>query len=148
MLRKLSFCCGILVMAALVGQAQTPATNPLLAGGTPVGNPMLKSVGTPIPQAAPAVGQKIGTPPGGQPTQTSPPPGFNFDLKNVVAPVNPEFLPPALRPQQNQSLYDAAFKKWAEAFGLVKPPEQKNNFTPGMSRRNRERVQERQWWRD
>ena len=109
---------------------------------------MLKSVGTPIPQAAPQVGQKIGTPPGGQPQSPQPPPGFNFDLKNVVAPVNPEFLPPALRPQQNQSLYDAAFKKWAEAFGLVKPPEQKIAFTPGMSRRNRERAKEREWWRD
>lgn len=138
----------ILAFSASIGQAQTPAANPLLSSGTAVGKPMLRAVGTQLPQAVPQVGQKIGTPPGGQPNQPTTPPGFQFDLKNVVAPVNPEFLPPALRPVQNQSLYDTAFKKWLDAFGLTKPPEVKSNFTPGMSRRNRERTHERQWWRD
>jgi hypothetical protein len=139
----------LMVGFTAVGQTQTPG-NPLLDSGTVIGRPMLRSVGQAIPKAAPQVGNNVGTAPGGQPAQPSNiPPGFQFDLKNVVAPVSPEFLPPALRPAQNQTLYDAAFKKWLEAFGLVKPPEvTTNNFTPGMSRRNRERHKERQWWRD
>jgi hypothetical protein len=136
------------VAAMGVATAQSKETNPLLNSGVPVGSPLLRPVGTPIAAAAPKVGTPVGTPPGGQPNQTSMPPGFNFDLKNVVAPVNPEYLPPSLRPQQKESLFDAAFKKWLEAFGLAKPPEIKNNFTPGMSRRNRERARERAWWRD
>lgn len=137
-----------LVAVSAVAKAQTNETNPLLSSGIPVGSPLLKPVGTPVAAAAPKVGTPVGTPPGGQPNQSSMPPGYNFDLKNVVAPVSPEFLPPALRPQQKESLYDTAFKKWLEAFGLAKPPEIKNNFTPGMSRRNRERARERAWWRD
>lgn len=136
-------------LAAVVGLGQTPG-NPLLDAGTVVGRPMLRSVGQPVAKAAAPAGTPVGTAPGGQPKQANNiPPGFQFDLKNVVAPINPEYLPPALRPAQNQTLYDTAFKKWLEAFGLVKPPEQTtNNFTPGMSRRNRERHKERQWWRD
>ena len=133
-----------LVAATSVSVAQQPT---LFSSGTPVGTPMLRSVGVQAPPAAPPVGQKVGTNPTAPKGTSSPtPPGFQFDLKNVVAPVDPSFLPPALRPPQNQSLYDTAFKKWAEAFGLAKPPEQRVTFTPGMSRRNRER--DRQWWRD
>jgi hypothetical protein len=131
-----------LVAASSVAVAQQPT---LFGSGTPVGTPMLRSVGAQAPQVAPPVGQKVGTNPTAPKAQQAPP-GFNFDLKNVVAPVDPASLPPALRPQQNQSLFDTAFRKWAEAFGLTKPPEQKVTFTPGMSRRNRER--DRQWWRD
>lgn len=148
MIRRLVLSLGSTIAFGVAASAQTEGTNPLLSSGTPVGSPLLKSVGTPIAKAAPKVGSPVGTPPGGQPNQSTPPPGFNFDLKNVVAPVNPEYLPPSLRPQQKESLYDAAFKKWLEAFGLSKPPEVKNNFTPGMSRRNRERARERNWWRD
>jgi hypothetical protein len=138
----------ICAVATTSAWAQSNEANPLLSSGTPVGSPLLKSVGTPVASAAPKVGTPVGTPPGGQPNQSSIPPGFNFDLKNVVAPVNAEYLPPALRPQQKESLYEAAFRKWLEAFGLSKPPEIKNTFTPGMSRRNRERARERAWWRD
>jgi hypothetical protein len=140
-----------IILAGLVtgvaAWGQTPG-NPLLDAGTVVGKPMLRSVGTPLPQAAPKAGTPVGGPVSGQPKTTAPPPGFQFDLKNIVAPVNPEYLPPALRPATNATLYDTAFKKWLEAFGLVKPPEQKIQFTPGMSRRNRERHKEREWWRD
>lgn len=148
MIRYASLSFSGLVVAGAVASAQTNGTNPLLSSGTPVGSPLMKSVGTPVAAAAPKVGTPVGTPPGGQPNQSALPPSFNFDLKNVVAPVNPEYLPPSLRPQQKESLYEAAFKKWLEAFGLAKPPEIKNNFTPGMSRRNRERARERSWWRD
>lgn len=136
------------IAATAAISAQTNTANPLLSSGTPVGSPLLKPVGTPVAAAAPKVGNPVGTPPGGQPNQASLPPGFQFDLKNLVAPVNPEYLPAALRPQQKESLYEAAFKKWLDAFGLAKPPEVKSTFTPGMSRRNRERARERAWWRD
>jgi hypothetical protein len=131
-----------LAVASSVAVAQQPS---LFSQGTPVGTAMLRPIGQQAPAVAPPVGQKVGTKPTTPKTQP-PPPGFNFDLKNVVAPVDPASLPPALRPQQNQSLYEAAFRKWAEAFGLSKPAEQKVTFTPGMSRRNRDR--DRQWWRD
>jgi hypothetical protein len=123
--------------------AQTPT---ILGGGTAVGQPVLAPIGQSNPSVAPQVGQKIGTPPGTQQPTNTMPPGFQFDLKNVAAPIDPAFLPPALRPAPTQSLFDSAFQKWLQAFGLSKPPEQKVTFTPGMSRRNRER--HREWWRD
>src|SRR5262245_19264372 len=99
MIRRMVISWGGVFAVGIAASAQSEGTNPLLASGTPVGSPLLKSVGTPIAKAAPKVGSTVGTPPGGQPNQTTPPPGFNFDLKNVVAPVNPEYLPPSLRPQ-------------------------------------------------
>ena len=144
MIRRLILAAAFTAGFGTFGSAQSPS---IFSGGTPVGKPILQSVGTPIPKAAQDVGQKVGTPPGGMsPSATQP--KVPFDLKNVVAPVDPAFLPPALRPQQNESLYDTAFKKWLDAFGLSKPPEQKNTYTPGIARRNRERAHERQWYRD
>jgi hypothetical protein len=144
MIRRIILVTTVTVGIGSLGTAQSPS---IFSGGTPVGKPILQSVGTPIPKAAPEVGQKVGTPPGG-PSPMATQPKVPFDLSNVVAPIDPAFLPPALRPQQNESLYETAFKKWFDAFGLSKPPEQKNTFTPGIYRRNRERARERQWYRD
>ncbi|MFO0935602.1 MAG: hypothetical protein U0798_03685 [Gemmataceae bacterium] len=145
MLRNFTFTVAILAWASAAGQAQQG--NPLLSSGTPIGQPLLRSVGTPVPKAAPNVGQPVGAPPGAQP-QMQPPGSIPFDLSNVVAPINPEYLPPALRPVQTPNIFETAYQKWLGLFGLGKPPEVKNNYTPGLSRRNRERAREREWWRD
>src|SRR5580765_80146 len=87
----------------LFAQSQQPPTNqtppplnPLLTTGTPVGTPIMKSVGAQFPQVGQSQGTALGSNPAMPWRQDPIPPGGKVvDLRNSVAPVPAASLPPA-----------------------------------------------------
>ena len=80
--------------------------------------------------------------PDGKPVSTTRPPGEVISMKNLVAPLSTP-LPPGLdNPQKN--LMELIVDRMKTAVGLNKPPSAalQTNYTPGISRRNRERREE------
>jgi hypothetical protein len=104
---------------------------------------MIAPAGTPIPKAVPAAGARVGTGPTGIPSLLDPrsPQGQVVDLKNVIAPY------PGM-PNPTPSFWDQLQARWAAMLGPTPSVVQPTNWTPGISRRNREREKERMWRRD
>jgi hypothetical protein len=111
--------------------------------GTPVGTAMIAPAGIPIPKAVPAAGARVGTGPTGIPPVLDPrsPQGQAIDLKNVVAPY------PGM-PKPAPSFWDQLQARWDALLGPSSPPVQSPGWTPGISRRNRERAREQMRMRD
>jgi hypothetical protein len=127
------------------GQGLTPTTlSPFGTPGTPVG--AASPVGQRAPNVGMPVGQRVGQFGGSSiPGQAPRPEGQLVDLKNLAAPLTAP-LPPELRPDTD-SFIDKAYQKWRDALGLGKPMPPANTWTPGLSRRNRER-HKFNWWYD
>ncbi|HEX4614136.1 MAG TPA: hypothetical protein VH092_38490 [Urbifossiella sp.] len=115
---------------------QVVGSTPGLAGGTP------QPIGTHQPQ--------VGTPPG-RPYDPSRPldvfKGTGVDPNSVIAPLSPYPSLPAPEKNLIDRLYDRldsvlTFSHTPKA--VPRPP----NVTPGIFRRNRERVDDRMWRRD
>lgn len=136
------------VASAVAAAAQSPLS-PFPGTGVPVGKPVLTSVGTKLPQAGTNGGQAIGyVGLDGKPISMERPPGQVVDLKNLAAPLSAP-LTPGLSDSQPKSVFENVYQKWREAIGLSKPATlaSPSNYTPGLSRRNRER-RAAMWWRD
>ena len=145
-----SYTWAVLAGAGLAGPAaaQIPSTYTVTPPGTampgtPVGAAMVAPAGTAIPKAVPAAGARVGTGPTGIPSLLDPrsPQGQKVDLKNVIAPY------PGM-PNPAPSFWDQLSARWAALLGPTAPAAQPTNWTPGISRRNREREKERMWRRD
>jgi hypothetical protein len=73
------------------------------------------------------------------PVTTVPPPGKMIDLSNLAAPLTAP-LPPGMGPDRDKTALERLYDKWAAMIGIAKPQEDlRTNWTPGISRRNRER---------
>jgi hypothetical protein len=107
--------------------------------GRAVGTPLLMPVG----QSLPTPGQPVGTGPNGIPAALSPfgpsPNGQPFDLKNVIAPY------PGM-PKPPPSFWDRLEERWMKLFESDKPAVRPTPWVPGISRRDRERKEERMRW--
>jgi len=126
-----------------------PVVIPGQLPGTTVSSPLNLSVSRPVPAAVPPAGVPVGVRP--KPTDallTSPAaslPKGSFDPSVVIGPV-----PASMLPQGEQTLWQKFVDKFGERLGLVSSPETPR-WVPGLSRRNRERADERRfihWWRD
>ncbi len=122
--------------------------SPFPQSGVPVGRPVFNTVGQTAPAAAPRAGQQIGyVGPDGNPISMERPPGQVVDLRNLAAPIAAP-LAPGLAELQPKSVFERLYDKWRQAIGLDKAnSDLSTNFTPGLSRRNRER-RAMMWWRD
>ncbi|MGL4423219.1 MAG: hypothetical protein ACRCZF_21330 [Gemmataceae bacterium] len=153
-MRRFLMVTSLVLGGTISAAAQSPTPNSgssvFSMPGQVVGKSSITKVGT----APPQVGQPAGTPidylgPGGMPVQTAKPQGQIIDLSNVVAPITAP-LAPDLRPNQNRNAIERTYDKILIAIGLAPPPSvvnQSGNWTPGISRRNRER-NKFTWWRD
>jgi hypothetical protein len=138
-------------IAILLGTSGAFAQNvlsPFPASGVPVGKPVFGTVGQTAPAAAPKAGQSIGyVGPDGKPVSMERPAGTVVDLRNLAAPITAP-LSPGLSDSQPKSVFEKVYDKWRQAIGLDKATSATtNNYTPGLSRRNRER-RSMMWWRD
>ncbi|MBL8866177.1 MAG: hypothetical protein KF873_12925 [Gemmataceae bacterium] len=122
--------------------------SPFPGSGVPVGRPVFGTVGQTAPPAAPRAGQAIGyVGPDGKPVSMERPAGQVVDLRNLAAPITAP-LAPGLTDSQPKSVFEKVYDKWRQAIGLDKQTTPTtNNYTPGLSRRNRER-RSMMWWRD
>ena len=120
-----------------------------MPGGQVVGSTyILNPAGKQLPQAAPQAGTAIGNPLT-RPYDPSRPmdqfQGTNIDPKSIVTPMS-SF--PSLQ-TQNRSLLDRLNERLAAVVNFFDPsPPPRPTYTPGISRRNRERAKERMWRRD
>jgi len=100
-------------------------------------------VGTRLPASAPMAGSAVGTGAGGIPSPLDPrmpqPAGRPLNTANVVAPY-------PMMPNAEPGFWDSLYNRWAMLFGSSEPAKRPTNFTPGISRRNRER--DNMWRRD
>ncbi len=145
--RRILSACAFFVVAASGANAQN-VLSPFPASGVPVGKPVFGTVGQTAPAAAPKAGQSIGyVGPDGKPVSMERPAGTVVDLKNLAAPLSAP-LSPDLAALQPKSTLEKLYDKWRLAIGLDKQTTATtNNYTPGISRRNRER-RSMMWWRD
>ncbi len=123
---------------SLSASAQAP-----LAGGTPVGRASLQPVGSSFAPAAPRAGTPVSyLGPDGKPVSTTRPPGEVISMKNLVAPLSTPI--PAGLDNSQKNLMELIVARMKVAVGLSKPPSAalQTNYTPGISRRNRERREE------
>lgn len=114
-----------------------------LAGGTPVGRASLEPVGNGFAPAAPRAGTPVSyLGPDGKPVSTTRPPGEVISMKNLVAPISTPL--PAGMDNTQKNLLELIVDRMKTAVGLNKPPSAvlQTNYTPGISRRNRERREE------
>jgi hypothetical protein len=137
----MSICVRIATIAILLSSVgsvfgQSGTSSPFPSSGVPVGKPLLTSPGQNLPSVAPKIGQPIGLLGlDGKPISTERPPGTPIDMKNLAAP-----LPaPLTGDASSKSIFEKVYAKWREAIGLSKPTTVAQNYTPGLSRRNRER---------
>ena len=144
--RFLSACASFVV--AVSGASAQGVLSPFPASGVPVGKPVFGTVGQTAPAAAPKAGQSIGyVGPDGKPVSMERPAGQIVDLKNLAAPLSAP-LSPDLAELQPKSTFEKLYDKWRLAIGLDKQmTATTNNYTPGLSRRGRER-RSMMWWRD
>lgn len=147
MLRRALLSTALAALAVAGANAQN-VLSPFPASGVPVGKPVFGAVGQTAPAAAPKAGQAIGyVGPDGKPISTERPSGTVVDLKNLAAPLSAP-LSPDLTALQPKSTLEKLYDKWRVTIGLDKPASATtNNYTPGLSRRNRER-RSMMWWRD
>jgi hypothetical protein len=110
-------------------------------------NSNVNAVGTQIPKAAPAQGKPINIPNDSQFLRRYDPSrpydafkGTNLNVDQIVAPIP---LP------NEQSTFDKVSEKLKSVFGVTKAVEpQRSTYFPSLTRRNRERAEERLWRRD
>jgi hypothetical protein len=147
MIRRLLFA-GLVLALGASGAAAQNVLSPFPGSGVPVGRPVFGTVGQTAPAAAPKAGQAIGyVGPDGKPISMERPPGQVVDLRNLAAPITAP-LAPGLADSQPKSVFEKVYDKWRQAIGLDKPTSTTaTNYTPGLSRRNRER-RSMMWWRD
>lgn len=147
MLRQWLVSMGVLALAVGGVRGQN-VLSPFPGSGVPVGRPVFGSVGQTAPAAAPKAGQAIGyLGLDGKPVSMERPQGQVVDLRNLAAPISAP-LAPGLAELQPKSVFEKLYDKWRLAIGLDKPTNTTNtNYTPGLSRRNRER-RSAMWWRD
>lgn len=141
---------------AVAGLAGIAAAQLTRTGGTvqPSGMPgqvvgttyNLNPAGTAIPKAAPPAGSPIGNPLV-RPYNPARPydvfKGTGLDAASVAAPV--QNLPGT----QNPNLLDRVYTRLAAATGFIKPSAPpRPTYTPGISRRNKDRMQARTWRKD
>lgn len=133
---------GVLLAGATAAPGQSSMTSPpgpFATPGTAVGQSVV-----PVGQKFAPAGAPAGTPigyngPGGMPVTTTPPPGQVVDLTNLSAPLTAP-LPPGLGPTAQKSTLQKLYDSWAAMIGISKPAQNlQTNWTPGISRRNRER---------
>ncbi|QEL16068.1 hypothetical protein [Limnoglobus roseus] len=137
MIRILFGLAGVLVTTGFAS-AQS-VLSPFATTGVPVGKPVFTAVGANQPAVGTKVGQAIGyVGPDGNPITTQRPPGQVVDLTNLAAPISAP-LAPGLTDNQPKSMFEQIYDKWRAAIGLTKPATVAANYTPGLSRRNRER---------
>lgn len=147
MLRRALLSTALFALAVAGANAQN-VLSPFPASGVPVGKPVFGTVGQTAPAAAPKAGQSIGyVGPDGKPVSMERPAGQVVDLRNLAAPLSAP-LSPDLAELQPKSTLEKLYDKWRLAIGLDKQSTATtNNYTPGLSRRNRER-RAMMWWRD
>lgn len=138
------------VVCAVVGFAGRASPQVNTMPGQVVGtgfNSNVNAVGTQIPKAAPAQGRPINLPAESQMLRRYDPSrpydafkGTNLSVDQLVAPV----------PLPNQpSTFDKLSDKLKSVFGVVRAVEpQGSTYFPSLTRRNRERAEERLWRRD
>ena len=129
----------IMVCSALVGCAGAASAQYVMPGGTPVGRAMITPVGTQqegVGTKFPKVGQPAGYRGTDGTITTEKPAQPNVDLKNVVAPY------PGM-PGEGPDFWDRLYDRSMRAMGINQPKIVQQNYTPGLSRRNRERREER-----
>ncbi len=129
----------ILVCCGLVGGAAAAPAQYVMPGGTPVGRPAILPVGTQL-EGVGTKFPKVGRPAGyygtdGQFT-TEKPIQPAVDLKAVVAPY------PGM-PGEGKDFWDRLYDRSMKFMGLNQPKIVQQNYTPGLSRRNRERREAR-----
>lgn len=128
----------------LSGVASAQFTTP----GTPVGTPLpIGNAGDPSarPVGAP-VGGQVGSAPGGIMQSTSQ--DFSKIDKSMLSAPLPNYPGIGAKP----TLWDRTKQQMIAAFNYVNPfyeaPKPRPPWVPGISRRNRERAEERMWQRD
>jgi hypothetical protein len=140
-------------MIAAIGlacAAASPAAAQFTVPGQPVGTAFnLPNVGNRIPKAAPPAAMPIGTPhilPYDPARHLDVFKGTNIDPNSVVGPVSGF---PGIATQQ-PNLLERIYTKIATFTGFYKPtlPNPVTTYTPGITRRNRERADDRMWRRD
>lgn len=132
-MRAILVCCGLIGCAALA-QAQY-----VLPGGTPVGRPVITPVGTQQERVGtqfPRVGQPAGFYGTDGKFTVEKPVQPKVDLKNVVAPY------PGM-PGEGPDFWDRLYDRSLRVMGINQPKIVQQNYTPGLSRRTRERREER-----
>ena len=125
--------------AMILSSAQAQFGVPGQPVSTAVARPVVQPVGTRLPSAVPDVGQRISglatqqpiSP--GVPGMNPKPAGVEIDLSNVVAPY------PNM-PKQS-TFWERLERRWFALFESDMPAE-RPNYTPGISRRNREHREE------
>ena len=146
----------LLAGAVAVGQSGSlgppGSTNNLTPAmpGTVVGNSInLKSAGAPVPTAVPSRAdiKKLESPfmrayDPSKPYDVFK--GTNIDPTSVVAPV------PGFARTGDPNLLERLYTKLGTATGFIKPmtPPRVTTYTPGLSRRNKERTMQRTWRKD
>jgi hypothetical protein len=137
-----------LVLLSSFAVAQSNPLSPY-PSGTPVGQPSLTPAGVAFPKVGTPGGTPVGyTGPDGRPINTGQrPAGQIIDLNNLAAPLSAPLQPGLMDPKPKTYL-EQMFDKWKAALGFAPAPTPPASFyTPGLSRRNRER-HETKWRRD
>jgi hypothetical protein len=135
--------CSVLAQQPIAGGTATATVaTPSLGGGQVVGS--VKPQPRPFAPVSPQVGNGLGQT-GAITNPTLNMPGMTIDPSLVVGP-----LPESFVPGRPKSEWEQFLEKYGVMFGLVEVPKPPAPWTPGLSRRNRERAAERiqQWWRD
>lgn len=109
----------------------------------------VRLIGNDLPQVAKPVGKPVNLPnnnPLFRPYNPANPyeslEGTGLSAKSVVAPVN------GYQTEVQPSVFQQFTNGVKSILGLTTPPVVQRNFTPGIYRRDRQRVQERMWVRD
>jgi hypothetical protein len=140
MISRLGLLAGVALLVG-TGWANAQQNQPLGMPGTVVGTSLpaagVSPVGSRLPNAAPVAGSPVGRGPGGIPAQLDPrmptPPGQPINMQKVVGPY------PMMDNKGEPGFWDSLYNRWAMLFVSDEPAKRPTNFTPGISRRNRER---------
>ena len=120
---------------ALIGCAASAQAQYVMPGGTPVGRAAIAPVGTQQPQVGtqfPKVGQPAGFMGTDGKFTIEKPMQQVVDPKAVVAPY------PGM-PGEEPDFWDRLYARSLKVMGMNQPVIVQKNYTPGLSRRNRER---------
>ncbi len=151
-MRRLTLAVGVACAVLLTHSAGAQNNAPTVSGTTMPGQVVgsyagtVSPVGQKQPAAAPAAGLPVTSNPLMRPYDPSKPydvfKGTNIDPKQVLAPL----VGPDGRPVQPPDALDKLSDKLKAVFGFGTPPP-RPPYAPGISRRNKERIQQ-MWRRD
>jgi hypothetical protein len=142
--------CALLMLNSASAQNGAPVVGGTSMPGQVVGGytGTVNSVGTKAPAAAPAAGLPITSNPLIRPYDPNDPyaafKGTNIDTKQIIAPL----VGADGRPVKPPGALDPLTDKLKAIFGLLPAPPARPPYAPGISRRNRERINEHLWRRD